>query len=51
MLYRTPTTSVPVPQEEKLRGWYEELRGKLDCFELCAERLDAGFTANQARGL
>ena len=30
-----------------MRGWYEELRGRLDCFQVLAERLDAGFTANQ----
>jgi len=32
-----------------MRELYEELRGKLDCFELIAEQLDAGFNANQVR--
>jgi hypothetical protein len=35
-------------QEERMREKYEEVRGKLDCFQQIAEELDAGFTANQA---
>ena len=34
-------------QEGRMKVWYEELRGKLDCFEQIADRLDAGFKANQ----
>lgn len=30
-----------------MRGLYEEHRGKLECFELIAEQIAAGFTANQ----
>lgn len=37
----------PHPQVERLAAHYEEVRGKLDCFQLLAEELGAGFTANQ----
>ena len=37
------------PQVDLLRGKYEEVRGKLDCFQLLQEELGAGFTANQVR--
>ncbi|PSC68202.1 calcium-translocating P-type PMCA-type [Micractinium conductrix] len=36
-------------QEGRMKVWYEELRGKLDCFEQIADRLDAGFKANQVK--
>ena len=34
-----------------LKDKYEEVRGKLDCFQLLAEELSAGFTANQVGSL
>jgi hypothetical protein len=32
-----------------MKELYEDLRGKLDCFQQLAEQLDAGFTAAQVR--
>lgn len=37
-------------QEERMREWYEELRGRLDCFQAIAERLDAGFSDKRVWG-
>ena len=44
-----PSTPPPLMhvQDERLAERYEEVRGRLDCFQLLAEELDAGFTANQ----
>jgi hypothetical protein len=42
-----PIARPPVVQEERMRELHEEGRGRVDCFEMIAEELAAGFSANQ----